>query len=295
MTDKTSIIIAPAKVNLNLAVTGRNESGYHQLLSLVMFTTFGDKLHITPAPHHHVTLSGPFGPALNKAGGDALLAKSAALFQDISSDNTAYHIHLDKQIPLGGGLGGGSADAGAFLRFLVRNEHEKQIVRDNALSLGADVPACFDSRMQIMSAAGEHAHYCSAPQDLPVMVLVNPHCHADTKSIFAAFKDKQIPFSTLDQERLAHWVLAGSWDEILKAGNDLSAVAIALYPAIGDMLSLMKSQGQKHGSDFIGAAMTGSGASAFALFQNEAAAKSYEMDLQKTGLWAVSTAMKTAP
>ena len=295
MTDKTSIILAPAKVNLNLAVTGRNEAGYHQLLSLVVFTSFGDKLHITPAPHHHVTLSGPFGPALDKAGGDALLAKSAALFQEVCGEDTAYHIHLEKQIPLGGGLGGGSADAGAFLRFLARNDHEKQILRDQALFLGADVPACFDSHMQIMSAAGEQAHYCKAPQDLPVMVLVNPHCHADTTSIFRAFKDKQTAFSTLDQQNLADWAHTGSWDKILEAGNDLSAVAIALYPAIGDMLTLMKSQGQKHGSDFIGASMTGSGASAFALFQNEAAAKSYEMDLQKTGLWAVSTAIKTAP
>lgn len=295
MTDKTRIIIAPAKVNLNLAVTGRDEAGYHQLLSLVVFTTFGDKLHITPAPHHHVTLSGPFGPALDKAGGDALLAKSAALFHEISGEDTAYHIHLEKQIPLGGGLGGGSADAGAFLRFLARNDHERQILRNNALSLGADVPACFDSQMQIMSSAGEQAYYCNAPQDLPVMVLVNPHCHADTKSIFAAFKEKGMAFSPLDQESLADWARTGNWDKILKAGNDLSMVAIALYPAIGDMLSLMKLQGQKHGSDFIGAAMTGSGASAFALFQNEAAAKSYEMDLQKTGLWAVSTAMKTAP
>ena len=295
MTDKTRIITAPAKVNLNLAVTGRDKAGYHQLLSLVVFTAFGDKLHITPAPHHHVTLSGPFASDLDKAGGDALLAKSATLFHKISGDDTAYHIHLEKQIPLGGGLGGGSADAGAFLRFLARNEHEKQIIRDNALSLGADVPACFDSQMQIMSSAGEQAYYCKAPLDAPVMVLVNPHCHADTKSIFAAFKDKEIDFSTLDQESLADWARTGNWDKILKAGNDLSAVAIALYPAIGDMLSLMNSQGQKHGSDFIGAAMTGSGASAYALFQNEAAAKSYELDLQKTGLWAVSTSIKTAP
>ena len=294
MTDRTSIITAPAKVNLNLAVTGRTEDGYHELLSLVVFTDFGDKLHITPSDNHHVTLSGPFAANLNQAGGDALLGKAAALYEKINGNDEAYHIKLDKQIPLGGGLGGGSADAGAFLRFLAQNSSETQNLRDQSLSLGADVPACFDSQMQIMSKIGGQAFYCTPPQDLPHMVLVNPHCHADTKSIFSAFKEKEMAFSTLDQNDLADWAQSGKWDRILASGNDLTPIAISLYPKIGEMLNLMQSQGQKQGSDFISACMTGSGATAFALFQNEMAARAYQTALQKTGLWAVSTAIRDA-
>lgn len=292
MTDRTSIITAPAKVNLNLAVTGRTEDGYHELLSLVVFTDFGDKLHITPSDNHHVTLSGPFAANLNQAGGDALLGKAAALYEKINGHDEAYHIKLDKQIPLGGGLGGGSADAGAFLRFLAQNSSETQNLRDQSLSLGADVPACFDSQMQIISSIGEVPFYCPAPDWYPEMVLVNPHCHADTKSVFAAYANQQPGFSTLDQDSLAKWVKAACWDKIISAGNDLTRPALSLYPAIEDMLLAMNETGRHYGSDFIGCSMTGSGASAFALFQNRDKAKAYATDLQKAGLWAVHTAMK---
>ena len=101
------MIKAPAKVNLNLAVTGRTREGYHELLSLVVFTEFGDELHITPSSHLQVDVSGAFAPHLSAAGGEQLLSKAAALYQEITGRDQAYHICLDKHIPLGGGLGGG--------------------------------------------------------------------------------------------------------------------------------------------------------------------------------------------
>ena len=287
------MIKAPAKVNLNLAVTGRTADGYHELLSLVVFTAFGDEMQIAPASHHEVQLSGAFAPHLAAAGGEQLLSKAALLFQEITAIKQAYHITLDKQIPLGGGLGGGSADAGAFLRFLCDeyqlDNSQKQKLRKASVALGADVPACFDSQMQIMSSLGETASYCKAPSDMPVIVLVNPACHADTKAVFTAFADAKMPFSHLTQDKLASWAEAGEWDHILKAGNDLTKIAKRLYPAIDEMLKEMNRQGQKYKSDFIGASMTGSGASAFALFQNHETAKAYEADLRQKGLWAVTS------
>ena len=290
------MIKAPAKVNLNLAVTGRTREGYHELLSLVVFTEFGDELHITPSSHHQVDVSGAFAPHLSAAGGEQLLSKAAALYQEITGRDQAYHICLDKHIPLGGGLGGGSADAGAFLRFLCNEDQldqtQRQKIRDASVTLGADVPACFDSQMQIMSSLGEAAYYCKAPSDAPVIILVNPDCHADTKAVFTSFKNAKTPFSTLDQDTLATWVKAGQWDHILSAGNDLTKAAITLYPAIAEMHNIMTDRGAQFGSDFIGASMTGSGASAFALFQNLETAKSYEAELRQKGLWAVSSFIK---
>lgn len=289
-------IKAAAKVNLNLAVTGRDDQNYHHLLSLVVFTEFGDELSFAPANNHLVTLSGTFASDLEKAGGEQLLAKAIALYQEITADEQHYHIKLVKQIPLGGGLGGGSADAGALLRSLCTDnalsETVKQRIRQASVRLGADVPACFDSQMQIISSIGEVPFYCPAPDWYPEMVLVNPHCHADTKSVFSAYANQQPGFSTLDQDSLAKWVKAACWDKIISAGNDLTRPALTLYPAIEDMLLAMSEKGRHYGSDFIGCSMTGSGASAFALFQNRDKAKAYATDLQKAGLWAVHTAMK---
>ena len=290
------IITAHAKVNLNLAVTGRTKTGYHELLSLVVFTQFGDEMRISPSTHHQVTLSGAFAPHLKAAGGEQLLRKTAALYQEVIGTDCCYHITLDKRIPLGGGLGGGSADAGAFLRFLCDenqlDKRQRQSLREASITLGADVPSCFDSQMHIMSSLGEVPHYSKAPSELPVMVLVNPACHADTKSVFQARADAKTLFSTLDQQTLSHWVETADWGSILAAGNDLSAAAIALYPAIDEMLFEMKHLGHIFNSDFIGASMTGSGASAFALFQNHKAAKAYEAELRRKGLWAVTSFFK---
>ena len=290
------MIRAAAKVNLNLAVTGRDETGYHQLLSLVVFTDFGDEMSLQASAYHHVDLKGPFAAHLTSAGGEQLLAKAAALYQEITGDDTAYHIELDKQIPLGGGLGGGSADAGAFLRFLCDknavSDSDIQLIRSKSVALGADVPACFDSQIQIMSSVGDIAHYCPMPDIMPHMVLVNPGCHADTKAVFTHFAQQPKGFSSLDQNRLARWVETASWDKIIDAGNDLTPSAMVLYPAIDQMMSEMIAKGRMHGSDFIGASMTGSGASAFALFQHAEAANIYETHLRTAGLWAVSTEMK---
>ena len=290
------MIKAPAKVNLNLAVTGRTDEGYHELLSLVVFTEFGDEMHITPSAHHEVHLTGAFASHLTAAGGEQLLRKAAALYQKITGHERAYHITLDKQIPLGGGLGGGSADAGAFLRFLCDEDQLdhtlRQTIRKASVSIGADVPACFDSHMQIMSSVGEAAYYCQAPSNKPVMVLANPDCHADTKAVFTTFAKDKTAFSTLDQKTLASWAETGQWDSIIKAGNDLTKAAITLYPAIEEMHKIMPDFGRQYGSDFLGASMTGSGASAFALFQNHEAAKAYEAQLQQKGLWAISSFLK---
>ena len=106
------MITAHAKINLTLSVTGRDEDGYHQLVSAVCFTDFGDKLRISPTSDNPITtIKGPFAEILAKAGGDHLVSGAHNLAKEILPSLNDYDVTIDKHIPLGGGLGGGGGAA----------------------------------------------------------------------------------------------------------------------------------------------------------------------------------------
>lgn len=282
-------VTAHAKINLTLNVTGRDAAGYHKLVSAVCFTDFGDKLTISASQGTtEISYSGPFADELKKAGGDSLLAQAAQVAQNTES----HHIQLEKNIPLGGGLGGGSADAAAYLRFLSQTWpcDEKAALRDKSLILGADVPACFDNQCHIMTGRGELAHDIEAPQgDYPFMVITNPLCHANTAAVFGEFAASQKAFSDNSAPDCAALITAGAWHDLLHIGNDLMPAACRLYPQIATLLDEMAQAGAALGDGFIGHSMSGSGASCFALLQDADAASAYHSILTKRGIWAVMT------
>lgn len=295
-------IQAPAKINLTLSVTGRDEAGYHKLVSAVGFTDFSDKLHIQQKTddkqgQDKVKITGPFAQELANAGGDSLLAGALTLARDKASDYgyepiASHNLTLDKQIPLGGGLGGGSADAAAYLRHLSKDwsQTDKQYLKEASVALGADVPACFDNHCHIMAGIGERAHYQQLDTDkFPWMVITNPSCHADTTSVFQAFADSSQTFTTIKPSDLLTLISDNRWAEMLAIGNDLTKAACHLYPQIANLLEVMSDKGLRLGSDFIGHSMSGSGASCFALLKDEAAAKAYHDYVADTGVWSVVT------
>lgn len=299
MTNQTTIL-APAKVNLTLSVTGRDEAGYHKLVSAVIFTSFGDTIHLASSPNDKdlqtagakkMSLSGPFAEALHNAGGDDLIEKALALASQHNMSAEFHDLRLEKNIPLGGGLGGGSADAGAILRHLSRDLSEKEmaILRQKSLTLGADVPVCFDSFPQIMTGKGEVAHPVRLSDDVPFIVLANPHCHANTKEIFAQFHHVKQPYRPIEATDVANILASSDWQSLFDIGNDLTKPACDLYPEIAALLDEMSWLGSAYQDDFIGRAMSGSGASCFALFHNLDAAKAYAQKLREKGLWAVAS------
>ena len=285
---QSACLIAHAKINLTLSVTGRDEDGYHQLVSAVCFTDFGDKLSITLADENRLSYEGPFASQLEQAGGDTLLAAAAHLVGTTPS----HHITLEKNIPLGGGLGGGSADAAAYLRYLSANWPAGKItaLRDASLRLGADVPACFDNICHIMSGHGEQAHAVSLRSDNhPVMVLTNPQCHADTGAVFSAYAKSETGFSKNRPADIAALISQGAWAEVMAIGNDLTTAACQLYPEIGQLLDEMAQLSTRFGADFIAHGMSGSGASCFALLHDEEAAHAYQRALADKDIWAQVT------
>ena len=111
--DGISRIHAPAKVNLNLRITGRRSDGYHLLDSVVVFTGFGDWIELEPAQEDSVAVRGDFASSVG-SGENNICFGALGAFRDYGGVADCFSITIDKQIPVGAGLGGGSSDAAVY-------------------------------------------------------------------------------------------------------------------------------------------------------------------------------------
>ena len=267
-------IVAPAKINLFLRICGKTDDGYHLLDSAVVFTHFGDHLTIEPAHDDQLAIIGEFASGLANAD-DNLVMTALNGFRAAGGVIGGLSITLEKNIPVGAGLGGGSADAAAFLRAvnaLSSMPLGKDALYHLAASLGADVPVCLAGGCQRIAGIGE----TMTPIDLDfsgAILLVNPRIPLSTKEVFTRFT---CPISGF----------AGSVSNLDAAGmvglgNDLTATAIELAPAINSCLDrLARSKGA------IATAMSGSGASCFALFDHIDNAEIAAATFENAGYWA---------
>ncbi len=259
---------APAKVNLTLRVLGRRPDGYQDLESLVAFADVGDALKLTPDGELALTVSGP-SAAQAGAAADNLVVKAALALAARVPGLRLGTFHLDKRLPVAAGLGGGSADAAAALRLLARANgiavYDARVF-EAARATGADVPVCLDPRPRLMRGIGD---ILSAPLLLPPLpaVLVNPGVALSTKSVFVRWTPAAEP-AAFD---LSKFGASLGRDECLQLlalhGNDLEAAAMALEPAVADVLAALRAL---PGCRL--ARMSGSGATCFALFAAAAAA-----------------------
>jgi len=281
-------INAPAKFNLCLQVLKKREDGYHELLSFAGFTRFGDRLSVCVQPQDKMEYEGPFAGALIRAGGDSLCKKLCQGLREAGYDLPPLHIRLEKNIPLGGGLGGGSTDAAALLRLIsdkiLPHTLSSEEVLEQAAQIGADVPVCLYPGWQIMTGTGTKRQPVSLAEDsdIPVyVVLANPGLPLSTADIFASLSE----YSVSAESQLADYIQQGNLEKIIAIGNDLTAPAVARYPEIARLIEVL---GQPH-KGFIGAGMSGSGSSCFALTTDKSSAQSLTQSLKKKGIWAHTT------
>ena len=244
---------APAKLNLALHVRGRLPDGRHALETLFAFCVDGDMLHGEHSEDIWLHVDGPMAAGLDGSSDNLVMRAANALRARRGAMlDGGVQLTLDKRLPVASGVGGGSADAGAALRLLTRMwnldpAHASEI----APTLGADVPACLLS----MSARGDGAgDMLSLVDDAEIrgtpVLLVNPGAALSTGAVFARWDG-------VDRGPLGDW---------RDGRNDLEAPARALVPAIGDVLDWLA---QQRGASFV--RMSGSGATCFALFEDEAA------------------------
>jgi 4-diphosphocytidyl-2-C-methyl-D-erythritol kinase len=260
---------APAKVNLTLRVLGRRADGYHELESLVAFAGVGDTLSLSPGAGLALAVRGPSAEQAGD-GEDNLVFKAArALAMRVPGIRLGAFV-LDKQLPVAAGLGGGSADAAAALRLLGRANGlalDDPRLYEAARDSGADVPVCLDPRPRVMRGIGE---ILSEPFDLPPLpaVLVNPGVALATKAVFAGWTPAVAQYDFCDPTVIAK--LTGREDLVqflMRQPNDLEYSAIALAPAVAEVLHVLRGlPGRRL------ARMSGSGATCFALFSSAAQA-----------------------
>jgi 4-diphosphocytidyl-2-C-methyl-D-erythritol kinase len=277
---------AYAKVNLTLHVTGQRPDGYHLLDSLVVFAGIGDRLYAARSGVSSLTIEGPFGHDIPTDMGNLVL-RAAALF----SPNQGVAFTLQKNLPPASGIGGGSADAAAAIRAILRMLADENntaatddifagLDRDAVLRLGADVPVCLYSRPARMRGIGDNVALVACPECW--ITLVNPRVAVPTPQVFAGLASKtNAPMPDLpvwpNVTALADWLHTQR--------NDLEAPALQIAPVIADVLAALRAQ-----PGTLIARMSGSGATCFALSADEATANATATAIQAAhpGWWAAT-------
>ena len=263
---------APAKINLYLHVTGKREDGYHLLDSLVVFAhDLSDIVTIEESDAFSFSVSGPCAQSL--AGEDLernLCVRAARLYCEAFGIEPSFKLHLEKNLPVGAGIGGGSADAAATIHaleeFYGRNLPDREA---RLIVLGADVPVCYRAKPCRFLGIGDVIREIPAPPKLH-MLLAWPDRHTSTKEVFgnrAWEYQRPVNFpQSYGTTQQFIFFLNGT-------KNDLSDSAIAITPEIVEAQNAIAAQ-----KNCLLARMSGSGSSVFGLFANaedSAAAKEY--------------------
>lgn len=272
---------APAKVNLNLKLTGRRADGYHILDSTVIFTAFGDRLTVRPAAgEDRIDVTGPFATLL-EGERDNICLRAINGYRAISGMIGPIAVTIEKNIPVGAGLGGGSSDAAAMLRYLDRRATHRidpDALAALAAALGADVPVCLAGVASRMRGIGDILDPVD-PAPSGHIVLARPDAMLATPAVFRAFAESGHVFA--EHDVAPDGKTAG---QIVKDGNDLLAAAQHLCPEIGMLLDALR-----HCAGAELAQMTGSGSACFALFADAPQAAAAAAQMTAAGHWAVAS------
>ncbi|HUA36130.1 MAG TPA: 4-(cytidine 5'-diphospho)-2-C-methyl-D-erythritol kinase [Candidatus Binataceae bacterium] len=276
---------AGAKINLFLRVTGRRADGYHELDSIFLPIALADSVSIEyrDGVGRSVRLlcdATELGdPATN------LASRAATAFQNQFNLDASVLIRLDKRIPVGAGLGGGSSDAGAVLRMmarLARIDAPAELHRI-AISLGADVPFFLDPRPARITGIGEKLATLEGIGSMPLVLALPPFGIA-TAGVFRVLKKENWrgPAEAADIEAVRRGDITSAI-----AVNDLAAVAAEQHPEISTLIELLKSLGA------CAAQMTGSGSAVFGIFgsrdEAERAAQAAQQRAPKTRFVVTAT------
>ncbi len=279
---------ACAKINLFLRVTGRRGDGYHELDSvfLPVSLAYEIRLEIRTADEPSVTVNCNF-PELARSQNN-LAARAARSFMSEFDLTAEVLIDLEKHIPVGAGLGGGSSDAATILCLMaaaahLTDEDAASRLHRIALSLGADVPFFLDPRPSRVTGIGERTVAIAGVPRLPIVIAVPPF-EVPTAAIFRALTPAGGSAAAPDAHIAA--IARGDISAEL-AVNDLAAVAIARFPEIRRLKGLLEDLGAR------AAQMSGSGGAVFGLFDSTEAAESAAMKIRRRAPFATVIAATT--
>lgn len=268
---------AYAKVNFTLEVLGRREDGYHALRSVVQPISLADELEFTEAEDI----------SCDSGYEDDLCVKAARTLARVSGVTRGVRISVKKRIPVGGGLGGGSADAAAVLVALDEmwktGKSRRELAEIGAM-VGSDVPALVLGDTVLMEGRGEKVSLLAGEVAFPrlFMVLANPGVFCSTAGVFSACTPRLHDDGSI-LYNMTNALRSGDWQKVAAATmNDLEAPASALHPEISAALGALKAAGA------CGVSMSGSGSTVFGFVPDEARGREIAALMNAEGYWAES-------
>ncbi|MEM6386553.1 MAG: 4-(cytidine 5'-diphospho)-2-C-methyl-D-erythritol kinase [Pseudomonadota bacterium] len=280
-------VFAPAKINLTLHVTGKREDGYHLLDSLVVFAKdIGDTVKVTDQPSLTLHVHGPMQAGVPTDESNVIV-KAARLYQAKCAPNRGASIELTKRLPNGGGIGGGSADAGAVLRALCQLWRVELFSRPQAAAeIGADVAVCMTAPSpRRVVGVGENARLVNSLPRL-WLVLANPGVHIPTADVFSRLSSNY----RVDNEPMDNVPETQNFLEFEKwlrdQRNDLTPVVEDFCPEVRVCREALAALPGCRKAD-----MSGSGSTCWGLFSNENDARAGVQLLEAAhpGWWVRST------
>jgi len=264
---------APAKLNLMLHIVGRRDDGYHQLQTVFQFLDYGDRLYFTPTDDGRISMDDVAGVT----AADNLIIRAAELLQKHSGSNKGVHIRIDKRLPMGGGLGGGSSDAATTLvalNQLWQLDYTRDALARLGLRLGADIPVFVHGAAAWGEGVGERLTPVSIPE--PWYLVVRPDVSVSTGALF---QDPELtrncpPITIAD-------FVAGCRD------NVFLPVVRKRYPQVAQVIELLENFGEVR--------LTGSGSCLFLEFADEASAQAVAAQVPDALTYFVARGTNTSP
>jgi len=273
----TATETAYAKLNLALHLRGRMPDGYHALETLFAFVEDGDRVTLAD---QGLIVEGAFADVLGNDADNLILRAADAYRARFGGEEAGFR--LDKKLPIAAGLGGGSADAAAALRLLCARDGRDPLdpeIFEIAAALGADVPACIASTLARGEGRGDRMTAAEGDvAGLPVL-LINPRVAMPTGPVFRAWDG--VDRGALDQ--------GDSFSVAMNGRNDLESPAIGIAPVVGDVLAFLREL-----PDLTLARMSGSGATCFGLFRDDATLAAADDAVAAThpGWWRMATRLR---
>lgn len=266
-----TILKTGSKINLGLKISGRREDGYHEIESFFYPLSWPrDELRLEPIPGADLRLECEnclIAPL------DNIISKAYSAFAGRAGQSPGLYCHLRKNVPIGAGLGGGSADAAFFLQWL--NDYCGSALSHSQLwelaaEIGADVPFFLLNRPAIVRGKGEITAPAAFNGENFYLVAVWPEIHVNTAWAFAEWDKLKLENAlTYPQGKVKNFILSSGEINLLALDlhNDLEQAVFAAHPGLADIRERFMRLGAVH------AAMSGSGSTVYGLFQDSGMAR----------------------
>lgn len=271
-------LMASAKINIGLDVTGRRDDGYH-LVRMIM-QTIGLNDVVTVATSHEPGIVMTTNDETLPVGEDNLCVKAAKLLMDEFHITEGVQIHLEKRIPVAAGLAGGSTDAAAVLtgvNHVFQLDLTEEQLMERAVNIGADVPYCLMGGTALAEGIGQELKRLPRMMDCFVLIA-KPPIEVSTKYVYEYFDGLKNPTHPDIDAMVADIENRDLHSLASHMGNILEGVTVEKYPVIDQI----KREMMEHGA--VVSMMSGSGPTVFGFFEDETLVQEAKSVLETSGL-----------